>query len=79
VVVIVSGRPLIITDQLEMADAWVAAWLPGTEGQGVANGLFGLKPFTGTLSFSWPRSMDQLPAPIEDSLFPFGYGLTTGE
>ncbi len=76
-VVLISGRPLIIIGQLEMADAWVAAWLPGTEGQGVADVLFGLKPFKGRLSFSWPRSMEQLPAPIEDPLFPFGYGLTT--
>jgi beta-glucosidase len=77
VVIILSGRPMIITDELYLADAWVAAWLPGTEGQGVADVLFGLKPFTGRLSFSWPRSMEQLPAPIEDPLFPLGYGLTT--
>jgi beta-glucosidase len=77
VVVILSGRPMMISDQLAMADAWVAAWLPGSEGQGVADNLFGLQPFTGTLSFSWPRSMDQLPAPVEDPLFPLGYGLTT--
>jgi beta-glucosidase len=76
VVVLLSGRPMIITDDLYLADAWVAAWLPGTEGQGVVDNLFGLTPFTGRLSFSWPRSMDQLPLPIEDPLYPLGYGLT---
>lgn len=74
IVILVSGRPLIITEELGLADAWVAAWLPGTEGQGVADVLFGDQPFTGKLSFRWPRSMDQL---HDDPLFPFGYGLTT--
>lgn len=82
VVVIVSGRPMIITDQLALADAVVAAWLPGTEGAGVADGLFGDTPFTGKLSYTWPRRMDQLPfdftAGPADPLFPFGYGLQTG-
>ena len=50
-----------------------------SEGQGVADGLFGVTPFTGRLSFDWPRSMEQLPAPIEDPLFPFGYGLSTDD
>ena len=65
VVVLVSGRPMVITEQLPLADAWVAAWLPGTEGQGVADVLFGDAPFTGKLPFSWPRSMDQLPFDFE--------------
>jgi beta-glucosidase len=85
IVVLISGRPLVITDQLETADAWVAAWLPGTEGQGVADVLFGDAPFTGRLPFTWLRSNDQLPFDFanlpsegEDApLFPFGYGLTT--
>ncbi len=79
VVVLVSGRPLIITDQLDLADAWVAAWLPGTEGQGVAANLYGEHPFTGVLPVTWPASMDQLPlgSSDEDPLFPYGYGLTT--
>ena len=47
IVVIISGRPLIITDQFQTADAWVAAWLPGSEGQGVADVLMGDYPFTG--------------------------------
>lgn len=77
VVIIISGRPLIITDEIENWDAVVAAWLPGTEGQGVADVLFGDYSFTGTLSFMWPRSMDQVPfdPAIEDPLFPIGYGL----
>jgi beta-glucosidase len=77
VVIIISGRPLIITDEIENWDAVVAAWLTGTEGQGVADVLFGDYPFTGTLSFMWPRSMDQVPydPTIEDPLFPIGYGL----
>jgi beta-glucosidase len=79
VVVVVSGRPLIITEALEAADAVVAAWLPGTEGTGVADVLYGDFPFTGTLSFTWPRSMDQLPINVGDKtydpLFPYGFGL----
>jgi beta-glucosidase len=83
VVIILSGRPLIITDQVADADAWVAAWLPGSEGQGIADVLFGDFPFTGKLPFSWPRSMEQLPFVFDSlpasgclaPLFPFGYGL----
>lgn len=78
IVVLISGRPLIITDQIENWDAVVAAWLPGTEGQGVADVLFGMRPFTGKLPVTWPRSMDQLPAVgVDNPLFPFGYGLET--
>lgn len=88
VVILLSGRPRVITDQLSLADAWVAAWLPGTEGGGIADVLFGDFPFTGKLSYSWPRSNDQLPININNSanktgcdapLFPFGYGLTNAE
>ena len=78
VVIMLSGRPLIVTDLIEDWDAFVAAWLPGTEGQGVADVLFGDRPFTGKLSFTWPRSMDQVPrsAVTETSpLFPYGFGL----
>jgi len=55
VVVLVSGRPLIIDDILDKADAIVAAWLPGSEGHGVADVLFGDYKPTGKLSFTWPR------------------------
>jgi len=82
VVILVSGRPMILGEVLTMADAIVAAWLPGTEGQGVTDVLFGdFKP-VGKLSFSWPRSNAQLPLnkhlPAEryDPEFPFGYGLS---
>ncbi|MBN1810581.1 MAG: glycoside hydrolase family 3 protein [Anaerolineae bacterium] len=79
VVIVISGRPLIITEQLDDCDAVVAAWLPGTEGQGVVDALFGDYPFTGRLSYTWPRSMGQVPlgSGSGEPLFPFGYGLST--
>jgi beta-glucosidase len=80
VVVLLSGRPLILGDVLEAADALVAAWLPGTEGEGVADILFGNHPATGRLSFTWPRSVDQHPINLGDDdydpLFPYGFGLS---
>jgi beta-glucosidase len=84
IVLILSGRPLVITDQYPLADAWVAAWLPGSEGAAVADVLFGKYPFTGKTPYSWPRSNEQLPINVNNSagltgcqapLFPFGYGL----
>jgi beta-glucosidase len=83
VVVIVSGRPLVIDpQQLNEADALVEAWLPGSEGEGVSDALFGLKPYTGKLPVSWPRSLAQEPINVGDAnydpLFPFGYGLRAG-
>ena len=80
ILVIVSGRPLLIPDDtLAAADAIVAAWLPGTEGDGVADVLFGDAPATGTLSFTWPRNKDQHPINVGDEeydpLFPFGHGI----
>ncbi|MCP4428092.1 MAG: hypothetical protein GY803_26700 [Chloroflexi bacterium] len=74
IVVLISGRPLIITDLLPEWDALAAAWLPGTEGQGVADVLFGIRPFTGKLPYTWPRDADQLPN-VSDPLFEFGFGL----
>jgi beta-glucosidase len=80
VVVLVSGRPLVLEAILSDADAIVAAWLPGTEGGGVADVLFGDFPPTGKLGHSWPRSMAQVPVnwgdPAYDPLFPFGFGLS---
>ncbi len=84
IVIILSGRPLVITDQYQKADAWVAAWLPGSEGAAVADHLFGKVPFTGKTPYTWPRSNQQLPINENNSagksgcdapLFPFGYGL----
>ncbi len=80
VVVVLSGRPLILGDVATQADALVAAWLPGTEGGGVIDVLCGDAQPTGKLSFSWPRSMDQLPLghgrdAYDSPLFPLGFGL----
>jgi beta-glucosidase len=84
IVVILSGRPLVITDEYPLADAWVAAWLPGSEGAAVADVLFGDYSFTGKTPYTWPRSNAQLPINVNNSagltgcqapLFPFGYGL----
>jgi beta-glucosidase len=87
VVVLVSGRPLIVTGHLPDWDAFVAAWLPGTEGRGVADELFGDYPFTGKLPYTWPRWNAQLPLDFDElpgegcdaPLFPFGYGLDTAD
>jgi beta-glucosidase len=80
VVVLVSGRPLILGSILDEADAIVAAWLPGTEGAGVADVLFGDFPPTGRLSHSWPRTMAQVPVnwgdAAYDPLYAYGYGLS---
>ncbi len=80
VVILISGRPMIINDVLAQTDAFIAAWLPGTEGQGVADVLFGDYKPTGKLSFTWPRSMEQIPINIGDAdydpFFEFGFGLT---
>ncbi len=79
VVVLVSGRPMIVDHVLDQAQAFVAAWLPGTEGEGVADVLFGDYNPTGKLSFTWPRSMEQVPINLGDKdydpLFPYGFGL----
>ncbi|MFD0684281.1 glycoside hydrolase family 3 protein [Actinomadura fibrosa] len=81
VVLDVAGRPQIITDQLPKTDAFVMSWLPGSEGAGVADVLFGKRPFTGKLPVSWPRSEAQEPVNVGDKgydpLFPYGYGLRT--
>jgi beta-glucosidase len=80
VVVLLSGRPLVVSDEIAAADAFVAAWLPGTEGAGVADVLFGDHKPTGKLPMSWPRTNAQLPInvgdPGYDPLFAYGYGLT---
>ncbi|MCL4551288.1 MAG: glycoside hydrolase family 3 C-terminal domain-containing protein [Bacteroidetes bacterium] len=80
VTLLVSGRPMLIEPALNESKAFVAAWLPGTEGQGVADVLFGNYKPTGKLSHSWPKSMDQVPINVGDAkydpLFPYGFGLS---
>ncbi|MES2057065.1 MAG: glycoside hydrolase family 3 N-terminal domain-containing protein [Pseudomonadota bacterium] len=80
VAVFLSGRAMWVNPFLNASDAFVAAWLPGSEGGGVADVLFGKSDFRGRLSYSWPRSSDQNSVNIGDAnynpLFPYGYGLT---
>ncbi|MDQ7803832.1 glycoside hydrolase family 3 N-terminal domain-containing protein [Amycolatopsis sp. A133] len=79
VVVTVSGRPLDIAAQLPSVKGLVAAWLPGSEGAGVADVLYGDYNPTGKLSFTWPKSSAQEPINAGDGrqgLFPYGYGLS---
>lgn len=81
VVVLISGRPLVVQPHLSYIDALVAAWLPGSEGQGVADVLFGDYEFRGKLPRTWFKNVDQLPMNVGDKdydpLYPFGFGLTT--
>ncbi|MBW8002377.1 MAG: carbohydrate-binding protein [Planctomycetes bacterium] len=79
IVVLVSGRPLMVSDYIGNWDGFVAAWLPGTEGDGVADVLFGDYDFTGLLPHSWPVNVGQVPINNGDAsydpLFAYGYGL----
>ena len=83
VVVLFSGRPLVVTEEIELSDAFVVAWLPGSEGKGVAEVLFGDYDFKGKLPHSWPTSLEDFngkygPNFWDNSiqpLYPFGYGL----
>ena len=84
--VFVSGRPLVVNQELAFMQAFVAAWLPGSEGEGVAEVLFKNNAgevnydFKGKLSFSWPKDPNDAELNIGDRqydpLYPFGYGLT---
>jgi beta-glucosidase len=77
IVLLLSGRPLVLGSALDTSDAFIAAWLPGTEGQGVADVLFGDYKPTGKLPRAWPRSNEQAAtAGLRDPQFPFGFGLT---
>lgn len=77
VAVFLSGRPLWMNRELNAADAFVASWLPGSEGGGVADVLTGKVPATGRLSFSWPERCEGKPVNGSDgALFPLGYGRT---
>ena len=77
VLVIYSGRPLIIGEVLDLCDAVVASWLPGTEAGGIADVLFGLEPFSGRLPYEWPRTMAYVGSRNgEAPLFPLSFGIT---
>ncbi|MBX9244973.1 glycoside hydrolase family 3 C-terminal domain-containing protein [Actinotalea ferrariae] len=81
VVLVVAGRPQLVTDRLDAIDALVASWLPGSEGAGVADVLFGDVPFTGRLPISWPATADGVPVNVGDDayapLYAYGWGLRT--
>jgi beta-glucosidase len=80
IVLLISGRPLIIDPIIPYSDAIIAAWLPGTEGDGIPDILFGDYDPCGLLSYSWPRKMQDIPInfndEIYDPLFDYGYGIT---
>ncbi len=75
--ILYSGRPLILGKTLKESSAVVAAWLPGTEGEGITDVLFGDAPFTGTLPRPWPKSNHQLAtlSSTAHPLFRDGFGL----
>lgn len=78
--IIIAGRPINITEYMDVFDAVVMAWLPGTEGDGIADVLFGDYDFTGTLTFTWMKDMADIEKKFEEGnedlvLFPYGYGL----
>jgi beta-glucosidase len=82
VTVMVSGRPLVTNEEIAASSAFVAAWLPGSEGRGVADVLFGDYDFTGRLSFSWPANDEKTPNVGDENyspLFPYGFGLNYGQ
>ena len=79
ITVLISGRPLLVNEQIDQSAAFVAAWLPGSEAQGIAEVLFGAYGFKGQLGFSWPRNAQQIPIHADDSeynpLYEYGFGL----
>ncbi|KGL63851.1 glycoside hydrolase family 3 protein [Polaribacter sp. Hel1_85] len=83
IVVLISGRPLVVTKQIKKSDAFVAAWLPGSEGDGIAEVLFGDFNFSGKLPHSWPNVVNDFKGKYGPNfwdksikpLYPFGYGL----
>ena len=83
-VVLISGRPLVVSEQINSSDAFVAAWLPGSEGDGIAEVLFGDHNFKGKLPHSWPKDVNDYrykygPNFWDKTLKPlygFGFGMT---
>jgi hypothetical protein len=79
VILLISGRPLILDNVINDAGAFVACWLPGTEATGITDILFGDYDFTGKLSHTWPSTISQEPINWGDAtylpLFPYGFGL----
>ena len=80
IVIMLSGRPLLIDDHINKWDGFIAAWLPGMAGEGVSDVILGDYYPTGRLSFSWPKNIKQVPVNIGDTqyepMFPFAYGLS---
>jgi beta-glucosidase len=80
VVVLMTGRPVLLGELTQKADALVAAWLPGSEAQGITDVLFGDHDFTGKLPHSWPRTLAQVPINFGDAsydpLYAYGFGLS---
>ncbi|XP_022150942.1 uncharacterized protein LOC111018971 [Momordica charantia] len=82
--ILVSGRPLVLEPTvMEKVEALIVAWLPGSEGSGITDIIFGDYDFTGRLPVTWYKTVKQLPVHAEnnlqDSLFPFGFGLSYGK
>jgi beta-glucosidase len=79
IALLISGRPMILSDLLPYTDAMVAVWYPGTEGDGIAEVLFGDFEISGQLTHSWPKNMDQVPINFGDDayapLFAYKHGL----
>jgi beta-glucosidase len=83
IVILISGRPLVVTDQIEQSDAFIAAWLIGSEGDGIAEVLFGDYNFKGKLPHSWPKSVEDFNGKYGPNfwdtstkpLFEYGYGM----
>ena len=82
-VLVISGRPQLIDGPAATADAVVAGFLPGSQGEGVADVLLGRTPFTGQLPLTWPASADQVPINVGDAsydpAYAYGWGLRTDE
>jgi beta-glucosidase len=84
IVILISGRPLVVTGEIELSDAFIAAWLPGSEGDGIAEVLFGEHNFTGKLPHSWPKAVEDFEDKFGPNfwdksikpLFEIGYGLS---